>query len=92
MLVNNNSGDNHPRGSGNNNNHSGRRPKSVAGIVNGGTVSDFNDSNDHDFEDGEAVDNDSVIVPRRGPRPPARKRPKSTPVINITQLMADKKR
>ena len=41
-------------------------------------------------EDGPA--SDAAIVPRRGPRPPARRRPKSTPVINITQLMADKKR
>ena len=40
---------------------------------------------------------DSCIVPRRTPRPPARRRPKSTPITHplnsqLTQLMAEKKR
>ena len=66
-----------------------RRPRSVVPAM------DHNDSihqQQHIVQHSSGPPSDVVIVPRRGPRPPSRKRPKSTPIINISHMMAEKKR
>ena len=70
-----------------------RRPKSVAAasVTQGRTVS--TPPSDYDPMVGMGPSSDVAIVPKRGPRPPARKRPKSTPIPqNIHYLKTDRKR
>ena len=63
-----------------------RRPRSVVPAM------DHNEQQQHTVQHSSGPPSDVVIVPRRGPRPPSRKRPKSTPIINISHMMAEKKR
>lgn len=61
-----------------------RRPKSVT--ANASAFVPPSSIVDYERREGEMA-----IVPKRGPRPPSRKRPKSTPILsNISYL--DKKR
>ena len=76
-----------------------RRPKSVAAAGIGAgpgrndsvatpTISDFSES---PTLIGVGPSSDVAIVPKRGPRPPARKRPKSTPIPqNIHYMKTDR--
>ena len=66
-----------------------RRPKSVA--ASGPLATPPSDYSDGVV--GMGPSSDVAIVPKRGPRPPARKRPKSTPIPqNINYMKTDRKR
>ena len=62
-----------------------RRPKSAAAVPNTNNLA-TPPTDMPDFEVAEPH-SDIAIVPKRGPRPPARKRPKSTPIPHDMNYM-----